>query len=400
MPSTPPVREQLAALWDAAVPTQVNWNMALPDETLIDQLEASVSRYAEQGALDFFGKQTSYRELGIAVENVAARLREIGVGPWPGGPAAWPTDERYDPELLSDGDRRNVGDEFRYWTVEAIVAELDTRRHPFHVAIENWGHDLNIGSVVRTANAFNAAAVHIVGRRRWNRRGAMVTDRYQRLCHHDGTAALLEFATGAGLTVVAVDNVPGSVRLEEAALPLQCLLAFGQEGPGLSAQAQSEAQRIGITVARELGVTGVLAVEVFAVETPAPVAGGPVTTHLYVNELAMRPHNSGHWTQDGAVTSQFAQHLRAVLDLPLGSAEPTAPVTVMANLLGGSHEPGPDALARALAQEPRAHVHLYGKGVRPRRKLGHVNLTGRPGEDVAGLRERARAVVDVLRGDA
>ena len=169
--------------------------------------------------------------------------------------------------------------------------------------------------------------------------------------------------------------------------------------PGLSQAAQAEARRIGTTVAEGLGVTGVLAVEMFAVESPDP-AGGEPTTRLYVNELAMRPHNSGHWTQDGAVTSQFAQHLRAVLDLPLGSAEPTAPVTVMANLLGGSHEPGPDALARALAQEPRAHVHLYGKGVRPRRKLGHVNLTGRPGEDVAGLRERARAVVDVLRGDA
>ena len=169
--------------------------------------------------------------------------------------------------------------------------------------------------------------------------------------------------------------------------------------PGLSQAAQAEARRIGTTVAEGLGVTGVLAVEMFAVESPDPAGGEPLTC-LYVNELAMRPHNSGHWTQDGAVTSQFAQHLRAVLDLPLGSAEPTAPVTVMANLLGGSHEPGPDALARALAQEPRAHVHLYGKGVRPRRKLGHVNLTGRPGEDVAGLRERARAVVDVLRGDA
>ncbi len=95
-------------------------------------------------------------------------VASVGVGPWEG---PWPDDPRYDPELLELGDRRNVVDEFRYWSVEAIVAELDTRRHSFHVAIENWAHDLNIGSVVRTANAFNAAGVHIVGRRRWNRRG-------------------------------------------------------------------------------------------------------------------------------------------------------------------------------------------------------------------------------------
>lgn len=154
-----------------------------------------------------------------------------GVGPWPG---ELPDDLRYDATLLRDGDTRNVVDAYRYWTREAIVADIDRRRHPLHVAIENFGHDANIGSVVRTANAFAVHTVHIVGRRRWNRRGAMVTDRYQRLCHHDGTAALLEFAAGAGLTVVAVDNVPGSVRLEEAALPLRCLLAFGQEGPGIT----------------------------------------------------------------------------------------------------------------------------------------------------------------------
>lgn len=163
--------------------------------------------------------------------------REIGVGPWPGGPAAWPTDECYDPELLRDGDRRNVTDEFRYWTVDAIVAELDTRRHPFHVAIENWGHDLNIGSVVRTANAFNAAAVHIVGRRRWNRRGAMVTDRYQHVHHHPDVADLLAWAAGEGLPVIGIDNVPGSVAIETFALPRECVLLFGQEGAGLSDEA-------------------------------------------------------------------------------------------------------------------------------------------------------------------
>ena len=115
----------------------------------------------------------------------------VGVGPWAG---AWPDEPRYDPELLAAGDRRNVVDRYRYWTVEAIVADLDPGRHPFHVAIENFAHDLNIGTVVRTANAFLAAEVHIVGRRRWNRRGAMVTDRYQHLRHHGDVAALAALA--------------------------------------------------------------------------------------------------------------------------------------------------------------------------------------------------------------
>ena len=154
-----------------------------------------------------------------------------GVGPWAGEP---PDDPRYDPGLLRDGDTRNVVDAYRYWTREAIIADIDRRRHPLHVAIENFGHDANIGSVVRTANAFAVHTVHIVGRRRWNRRGAMVTDRYQRLRHHDSTATLLDFAAGAGLTVVAVDNVPGAGRLEEIALPRDCLLVFGQEGPGIT----------------------------------------------------------------------------------------------------------------------------------------------------------------------
>ncbi|ABL02880.1 RNA methyltransferase [Mycobacterium ulcerans Agy99] len=154
-----------------------------------------------------------------------------GVGPWPG---EHPDDPRYDPDLLRDGDARNVVDAYRYWTREAIVADIDKRRHPLHIAIENFGHDANIGSVVRTANAFAVDTVHIVGRRRWNRRGAMVTDRYQRLRHHDSIAELLEFAVGAGLTVVAVDNVPGAARLEETTLPRDCLLVFGREGPGIT----------------------------------------------------------------------------------------------------------------------------------------------------------------------
>ncbi|OBI71395.1 RNA methyltransferase [Mycobacterium sp. E740] len=157
-----------------------------------------------------------------------------GVGPWQG---ALPEDPRYDPALLRDGDTRNVVDAYRYWTREAIIADIDTRRHPLHIAIENFGNDANIGAVVRTANAFAVDTVHIVGRRRWNRRGAMVTDRYQRLCHHDTTAALLEFAHRAGLTVVAVDNIPGAARIELTALPRACLMVFGQEGPGITPEA-------------------------------------------------------------------------------------------------------------------------------------------------------------------
>jgi tRNA G18 (ribose-2'-O)-methylase SpoU len=166
----------------------------------------------------------------------------VGVGPWPGGRAAWPPDPRYDPELLEHGDARNVVDRFRYWSVEAIVADLDARRHPFSVAIENWQHDLNIGSIVRTANAFLAESVHIVGRRRWNRRGAMVTDRYQHIVHHASVDELL--AAAGGVPIVAVDNVPGSVDVVEADLPERCILLFGQEGPGLTPEALAAADRV------------------------------------------------------------------------------------------------------------------------------------------------------------
>ncbi|MGH3455641.1 MAG: TrmH family RNA methyltransferase [Nocardioidaceae bacterium] len=161
---------------------------------------------------------------------------EVGVGPWPG---KWPEDPRYDRALLANGDRRNVADRYRYWTMDAIVADLDTRRHAFHVAIENWGHDFNIGSVVRTANAFLAAEVHIVGRRRWNRRGAMVTDRYQHVRHHSTIDELVAWADGAGLPLLGVDNLPGSAPLESAELPRESVLVFGQEGPGLSDAARA-----------------------------------------------------------------------------------------------------------------------------------------------------------------
>ncbi|MGB0614707.1 MAG: TrmH family RNA methyltransferase [Acidimicrobiales bacterium] len=168
----------------------------------------------------------------------------VGVGPHPD---PWPDDPRLDPVLLADGDRRNVLDVYRYWSVEAIVADLDTRRHPFHVAIENWEHDRNIGTVVRTANAFLAAEVHIVGKRKWNRRGAMMTDVYQHVRHHESIESLLDWTAAhddGPLPVIGVDNLPGSVPIESTELPQRCLLLFGQEGPGLSAAAHAAAEQV------------------------------------------------------------------------------------------------------------------------------------------------------------
>jgi tRNA G18 (ribose-2'-O)-methylase SpoU len=165
----------------------------------------------------------------------------VGVGPHP---SPWPDDPRLDPTLLADGDRRNVADRYRYWSNEAIVADLDLRRHPFHVAIENWQHDLNIGTVVRTANAFQAAEVHIIGRRRWNRRGAMVTDRYLHVRHHPTVDDFVAWTAGEQVPVIGIDILPGSVPLETTVLPRRCVLVFGQEGPGLSAAARDACDRV------------------------------------------------------------------------------------------------------------------------------------------------------------
>lgn len=156
---------------------------------------------------------------------------DVGVGPWSG---PWPDAAHLDPTLLAEGDRRNVADRYRYWRLEAIVSDLDARRHPFHVAVENWQYDLNIGSVVRTANAFLAARVHIIGNRRWNRRGAMVTDRYQHIDHHGSVESFAAWAAGEDLPIVGVDNLPGATPIESALLPSRCVLVLGQEGPGLS----------------------------------------------------------------------------------------------------------------------------------------------------------------------
>lgn len=179
---------------------------------------------------------TSHPAAGAA--NPSHELSTNGVGPWRG---ERPSDPWFDPELLERGDSRNVIDRYRYWSVEAIRSDLDLTRHPFQVAIENWQHDMNIGSIVRSANAFGAERVHIIGRRRWNKRGAMVTDRYQHIDQHDDVSSFVASARAAELQIIAVDNVPGSVPIERFELPARCVLLFGQEGPGLSVEALSAA---------------------------------------------------------------------------------------------------------------------------------------------------------------
>jgi len=168
-------------------------------------------------------------------------LIDPGVGPHP---APWPDDPRLDPQLLAQGDRRNVVDRYRYWTVEAVKADLDAHRAPLHVAIQNWEHDFNIGSIVRTANAFNVSCVHIIGRRRWNRRGAMVTDRYLDVEHHATEDDFLARMAQAGVVPIGVDNLPGSVPLETQRLPQRCCLIFGSEGPGLTDSLVAGCQRL------------------------------------------------------------------------------------------------------------------------------------------------------------
>ena len=172
------------------------------------------------------------------LDNPTPELTTWGVGPWQGDLPTGPGSEKYDQELLQYGDTRNVVDKYRYWSMEAIVADLDSKRHNFHVAIENWQHDLNIGSIVRTANAFLAKQVHIIGNKRWNRRGAMVTDRYQHILHHPTVEEFVEWSKtsneGKQMPIIAIDNVPGCKQLENYKLPEACVLLFGQEGPGLS----------------------------------------------------------------------------------------------------------------------------------------------------------------------
>jgi tRNA G18 (ribose-2'-O)-methylase SpoU len=205
----------------------------------MQQVVCVVGVIARTLASTFRGPSPRRRHAGGAPYDGAAMTTHgdtVGVGPHA---RPWPDDPRLDPVLLAEGDRRNVVDRYRYWRVEAIVADLDRRRHPFHVAIENWQHDRNIGAVVRNANAFLASGVHIVGRRKWNRRGAMVTERYQLVLHHDGVGALHTWAERHALPLIGIDNLPGSADIRAADLPRACVLLFGQEGPGLSERARA-----------------------------------------------------------------------------------------------------------------------------------------------------------------
>ncbi len=198
----------------------------------------------------------------------------VGVGPHP---KPWPDDPRFDPEFLAEGDRRNVVDRYRYWKRDAIIADLDTHRHEFHVAVENWEHDFNIGSVVRTANAFLAAEVHIIGKRRWNRRGAMVTDRYQHIRHHEDVGALVRWASECALPLVGVDNLPGAVPLETYELPRECVMVFGQEGPGLS------------EAARAASVATVSIAQYGSTRSINAGAAAAIAMHAWIRQHAERP---------------------------------------------------------------------------------------------------------------
>jgi tRNA C32,U32 (ribose-2'-O)-methylase TrmJ len=213
-------------------------------------------------------------DLGALVRAAdAARTPDVGVGPLL---PPWPVDPRLDPDLMATGDRRNVVDRYRYWSEAAIVEDLASRRHGFHVAVENWQHDLNIGTVVRTANAFGAAGVHIVGHRRWNRRGAMATDRYLPVRHQPTVASLAAWAEAEGLAVVGVDNVPGACDLDALELPERVVLVFGQEGPGLSPAAQAACEVVcgirqyGSTRSLNAGVAAGIAMHAWIVTHAVP----------------------------------------------------------------------------------------------------------------------------------
>ncbi|WP_054952710.1 TrmH family RNA methyltransferase [Flaviflexus massiliensis] len=160
------------------------------------------------------------------------------------GPGSAGVDPRHDPDLLENGDTRNVVDKYRMWTVDAIREDLDRTRAALHIAIENLEHDLNIGSIVRTGNAFNVGGVHIVGRRRWNRRGAMVTDRYLDIIHQPEPGVLAQWATDNDYAIVGIDNVPGCTDLEASPLPERSILVFGQESNGISQELLAACQQV------------------------------------------------------------------------------------------------------------------------------------------------------------
>lgn len=160
----------------------------------------------------------------------------------------WLTDHTYsvmddntiDEGLLEKGDTRNVIDVYKNWKVEAIASDLSAKSFPYHIAIENYQHDYNIGTIVRNANAFNAAGVHIIGRRHWNKRGAMATEKYLQLYHHKTIDDFTLWAKQNNQTIIGIDNIPGSTKLSVATLPENAVLVLGQEGPGLSEEMQKQ----------------------------------------------------------------------------------------------------------------------------------------------------------------
>lgn len=158
-------------------------------------------------------------------------MNEIGAPPYP---KPWPTGAMYDPELLANGDSRNVLDKYRYWSVEAIKADLDKSRNPLEIAIENVSRDFNMGTIVRTANAFNIRKVHVIGRRQWNKRGAMMTDVYMNIEYHESVEKFASVMRQEGRTILAIDIIPGAKPLSEAGLPLRSVLVFGSEKDGVS----------------------------------------------------------------------------------------------------------------------------------------------------------------------
>lgn len=176
-------------------------------------------------------KESSDIETSSVDTPAFSQQRTVGVGPHT---EPWPTGSHYDPLYLLTGDTRNVLDKYRYWSVDAIKADLDERRNPLHIAIENLQHDLNIGLIVRTANAFNLAGVHIVGRHKWNKRGALVTDRYLNMYYHPTPEDLTQWAQDNAYNLVAIDNQEGATPIERTPLPENCLFVFGQESTGIS----------------------------------------------------------------------------------------------------------------------------------------------------------------------
>lgn len=186
---------------------------------------------------------------------MASSTNEVGLGPHP---QPWPQGKQYDPELLANGDRRNVTDHYRYWSNAAIVADLNQKRSSLEIAIENLEHDFNMGTIVRTANAFNATAVHIIGRKQWNKRGAMVTNRYLQVLHHPTISDFLQ--TIGKRPLIAIDNQAGAKKLHEVELPKSGVLIFGSEASGISAellaycQTMIEIEQFGSTRSINVGV--------------------------------------------------------------------------------------------------------------------------------------------------